>query len=180
MIAKRTGSPSQSLAAGKVWYDGNVKSTVYIETSVVSYYTARPSRDLVVAAHQQITHQWWTDALPALEPFTSQLVQEEIARGNPEAAARRVAVTVAFVGLDLTSDVVELGAHHLEVLGLPASAEPDALHLAFATWHGMDYLVSWNCRHIVNARVRRALRGIDANRRLRSPVICTPEELIYA
>jgi predicted nucleic acid-binding protein len=150
-----------------------MKCSVYIETSVVSYFTARPSRDLVVAAHQQLTREWWESALPRLAPFSSAVVLEEAAR-------ERLRVLANLPLLEVLPEVRDLADHYFSVLDIPEQARADAYHLAIATWHGMDYLVSWNCAHIVAARVRRVVHEINAGRGIETPVICTSEELMEA
>jgi len=157
-----------------------MKCSVYIETSVVSYFTARPSRDLVVAAHQQLTREWWESALPRLAPFSSAVVLEEAGRGDPQAARERLRVLANLPLLEVLPEVRDLADHYFSVLDIPEQARADAYHLAIATWHGMDYLVSWNCAHIVAARVRRVVHEINADRGIQTPVICTPEELMEA
>jgi len=154
--------------------------SVYIETSVISYRTARPSRDLVVAAHQQITDVWWNDVLPKCEPFVSEVVLLEIDRGDAAAVARRLAVIESFSILRVVDGVEDLAQIYSAALKLPTAVEADAYHLALAALHGMDYIVSWNCRHIASGRVRRIVDRINADRGIESPTICTPEELLYA
>ena len=154
-----------------------MKPTVYIETSVISYLTSRPSRDLIVAAHQQITAEWWERDSHKFECLVCQAVLDEISQGDPAAAKRRQEAIKEFTLLEFTSEVGRLADNYFEALQLPKSAKPDALHLAMATWHSVDYLVTWNCRHIANGRVERLIRSINDNRGIQTPVICTPEEL---
>jgi len=151
--------------------------SLYVETSVISYYTARVSRDLVVAGHQQITQDWWKNDLPRFDSFISGLVISEMRRGDPAAVQARIAAALGFGILDVAPDAQELAQAYFEALNLPASARPDALHLAVASLSGMEYLVSWNCRHIVSGRVRKVVQEINERRGVESPIICTPEEL---
>ncbi len=155
-----------------------MKSTVYIETSVISYLTARPSRDLVVAAHQQLTTDWWDLALPQLDGFISPIVLEEIAKGDPQAAQKRLNVAGAFDVLELVPSIKELADLYFAAIELPEKARADAYHLAMAVWHGMDYLVTWNCVHIAGARVKRVVELVSRKQNLQTPIICTPEELM--
>lgn len=154
------------------------KPTVYVETTVISYFTAQPTRDLIVTAHQQLTREWWQHALPKLEAYVSTAVIEEIQRGDPGAASARLAAVAAFSVLGIPQDVEQLAAQYLGAVGIPERARIDALHLASAAWHGMDYLVSWNCTHIASGRVRAIVRRINEGAGMRTPVICTPEELM--
>ena len=152
--------------------------TVYIETSVISYLTSRPSRDLLVAAEQQVTRDWWERALPRFRPFISPLVVWEVGRGDPAAAGQRQAVIVAFEVLGVPNEAVVLAEAYMDALRIPPKARFDAYHLAIASWHGMDFLVSWNCKHIANGRVRRILEELNNGRGVRTPEICTPLELM--
>lgn len=155
-----------------------MKATVYIESSVVSYLTARPSRDLIVAAHQQVTLEWWENVLQEVQPFVSELVLAEIGRGDPEASAQRLASVESFPLLDVVQEVDDLANRYFETLQLPDKALADAYHMALATWHGMDYLISWNCAHIASGRVQRALAEMNGQLDIRTPILCTPEELM--
>ena len=155
-----------------------MRPTVYIETTVVSYYTARPSRDLIVAAHQQITNEWWNDVLPGCAPHVSPVVLAETGRGDPRMAERRLDILSGMPLLELTDEVVGLADEYFATLGLSEGARPDSYHLALATWHGMDCLVTWNCKHLASTRVRRLVSEVNARRGIRTPDICTPEELM--
>lgn len=150
---------------------------IYIETTVVSYLTGRRSRDLVVAAHQQITEEWWNDRSTAFELFVSQSVLTEAAAGDPEAARRRLAVLEQLPLLEITAEAEELAASLVTGGLVPSRAAEDAVHISLATVHGMDYLLTWNCRHIANAEIRQRLLAWMATRGYSLPVICTPEEL---
>lgn len=156
----------------------SMKPTVYIETTVVSYLTARPSRDLIIAAHQQITVEWWDQVLPRVDPFVSELVLAEIGKGDPQAASRRMERTKGIPLLEFFSEIYELGRQYFDVLGLPDKALADAYHVAVATWHGVDYVVTWNCAHIAGGRVERIIGELNADLGLRTPILCTPEELM--
>lgn len=152
------------------------KQSVYIETTVVSYFTARPSRDLIVAAHQQM--EWWETILPLLDPFVSPIVIEEASRGDDSAARERIAKLKAFPVLEVTDEVRDLAERYFERIQIPQKARGDAYHLAVATYHGMDFLVSWNFTHILSARVKSAIYEINALLGITTPIICTPEELM--
>jgi hypothetical protein len=154
------------------------KPLLYLETSVISYYTARPSRDVVFAGHQAVTIQWWESDLPKFSPCISQVVVDEIAKGDPIAAAKRLATVANMENLDLTLEIRSLSIEYFHEIGLPENARADATHLAVAAWHGVDYLTTWNCRHIASPRVRKIVRQINEAHGLASPAICTPEELL--
>jgi predicted nucleic acid-binding protein len=153
------------------------RATVYIETSIVSYLTARPSRDLLVAAHQQLTVTWWEQQRAHYDLFTSQVVLAEARAGGPEAAQRRVVVLERLPLLDVTDAAITLAAALVSGQALPAQAAQDALHIAVACVHGMEYLLTWNCAHLANARLRSRIEQICRNAGYVPPIICTPEEL---
>jgi predicted nucleic acid-binding protein len=155
-----------------------VKPTVYIETSVISYLTAKPSRDLIVAAHQQITNEWWGNALSHYEAFVSPIVLEEISRGDADAIQSRLGKVSAFSVLEVLPEIRNLADAYFSTLAIPEKARADTYHLAIASWHGIDFLVSWNCTHIVNGRIKLLIEEINAKQGIRTPIICTPEELM--
>ena len=156
---------------------GSTKPSVYIETSLVSYLTARPSRDLLVAAHQQLTVAWWDEHRTRYELFTSQVVLAEARAGDPEAAQRRLAVLERLPLLDVADTAIALAARLVTGRALPAQAAQDALHLAIACVHGMEYLLTWNCTHLANARLRSRIEQVCRDSGYIPPIICTPEEL---
>ena len=149
---------------------------VYIETSVVSYLTSLPSRDIVVAAHQQITHAWWATRA-RYELYVSEAVLAEAGGGDPRSAERRLSVLTDVAILRITSDVGDLASRFVDAGALPRKAFVDALHVAAAAIHGMDFLLTWNCTHIANAQIRAWLESLCRSHGLQPPTICTPEEL---
>jgi predicted nucleic acid-binding protein len=155
-----------------------MRKTVYIETSIPSYLTARPSRDIRAAAWQQITCQWWDEVRGHYELFTSELVIAEAAAGNPEAAARRLAVLQQISELPIDEEAQKLAEQLISKGGFPATAEADALHVAVAAVHRIDYLLTWNFRHIDNATTKPMMRSICSDAGYSCPEICTPMELI--
>jgi predicted nucleic acid-binding protein len=155
-----------------------MRSKLYVETSVISYLTARPSRDLITLAHQELTSQWWQRALSEFELYASRLVVAEAQLGDPDAAADRLALLEPITLLNETSESRTLASKLLAAGGLPRKASSDALYIAIATVHGMDYLVTWNCKHIANARMIRFVMETCRAANYEPPVICTPEELI--
>lgn len=153
-----------------------MRPRVYLETTIPSYLTAWPSRDLVRAAHQQLTREWWSRR-HLFEIFISQLVVRECQAGDPEAAAARLAALEGLPLLEQDAEVGSLARALLDRVPLPARAEADALHIATAALHGMDYLLTWNCTHIANAALRGRIEAICRDSGLEPPAICTPEEL---
>lgn len=156
-----------------------MKPTVYLETTVVSYLAASPSRDIVVAAHQQITRDWW-DRRDRFELLISQAVLDEASRGDADAAARRMALLAEIPVLTVSDDVIEFAGQLLQGGVVPAQAHSDALHIAVAAVNRIAYLVTWNCTHIANAAVRGKIDGACRSAGLQAPTICTPEELMEA
>lgn len=153
-------------------------ASVYIETTIPSYLTSRPSRDLVTAAHQQITHEWWATAPNRFEVYVSEAVIDEIRLGNLEYAAKRIEIVSKFEILALTDDVASLIREYRARLVLTGSAANDLAHFAFSVAYNIDYLVTWNCRHIANGQVIRRLAKANDDIGRRTPVIVTPEELL--
>jgi len=155
-----------------------VKPTLYLETTVCSYYTARPVRDVVALAHQEITREWWERRMPLFDVHISPVVLEEARQGDPQAAQRRLDALSAFPVLDATPSIETLARTYITEPGLPGNALRDAAHLAFACGYELHYLVTWNCTHIANAEIRRLLMSVNADLGLQTPIICTPEELM--
>jgi len=151
--------------------------TVYVETSISSYLTARPSRDVRAAAWQQLTIQWWEETRPQYDLVTSELVIVEASHGDPDAAERRLAILEGLPGLLIDQEVQELAQHLVAEGGIPVSAQADAIHIAVAAVHGIDYLLTWNCRHIDNAVMKPRIRSICSGAGYQCAEICTPLEL---
>jgi len=154
-----------------------MKKTVYIESSVISYLTARGSRDLISAARQQLTREWWDGCRSEFDLFVSPLVVEEVSRGDSGAAARRMDVLRDIPELEPTSQGAELAVALMEAGALPVKAKDDAAHIAIAAVCQMDYLLTWNYRHIDNAVMKPVMRRVCEEFGLVCPEICTPEEL---
>jgi len=153
-----------------------VKRRVYIETTVISYLTALPTRDLVRAAHQQITSEWWAER-EAFELFVSDAVLAEVRMGDPAAAARRLAAIDGVTILAATDDARALAEALLAASAMPAKAAVDAVHVAVAALNGMEFLLTWNCAHIANALMRPRIEEVCRDAGFEPPTICTPEEL---
>ena len=150
---------------------------VYVETTFVSYLTARANRDVVIAGHQQITHEWWDQARADFELCTSQLVLREAGSGDPVAAQERLVILKAMVLLDTTEAAVLLAEELVRAKALPQKAADDALHIAVAANQKIPYLLTWNCRHMANATMRPVIEAVCASKGYKVPIICTPEEL---
>ncbi len=150
---------------------------VYIETTIVSYLTAWPSQDVIRAAHQEITRSWWNDSRDAFHVYVSAATVREASGGDPIAAAERLRALRGLPELEITVEAEELAQELLNEIPLPARAAVDALHIAVAAVHGMDYLLTWNCTHIANATLRSRIESVCRLKGFEPPIICTPEEL---
>lgn len=151
---------------------------VYIETTVVSYLVARPNRDLRIAAHQEATAEWWDRRRQEFELHVSQLVIDEAAAGDREMATARLKRLEELPLLDVSDAAIALAERLMVDKAVPEQAEEDALHIAVAAVHGMDYLLTWNCKHIANATMRAKIEAVCLDAGYEAPVICTPEELL--
>ena len=151
---------------------------IYLETTIVSYFTARTSRDLIVAAHQQITQEWWETRQQNFKTFISELVVREAGVGDKVAAQKRIKALDNIPLLELNEESLHLANELVQKGPIPKTVEEDALHIALAAVHGMEYLLTWNCRHIANAEMRKGVTSICISQGYEMPVICTPEELM--
>ena len=156
-----------------------MKPKAYLETTIVSYLAASPSRDIVIAGHQEITRQWW-ERRDRFELFVSEAVVDEAKRGDAVVAARRQALLSGIPVLDLGVEVHDLAVRLLRIRAVPAKALVDAVHIAVAAVNRIDYLLTWNCTHIANAAVRGKIEQGCRAAGLQAPAICTPEELMEA
>jgi len=149
---------------------------VYIETSIVSNLSSRPSRDIVIAAHQQLTRRWWRGR-DQYRVVVSQVVLDEAAGGDATERVRRLRTLRGLPVLPLTDDATKLADKLVRRGALPPKATVDALHIAIAATHEVEFLLTWNCKHMANAAMRGTTEAICRSAGLRPPVICTPEEL---
>ncbi len=155
-----------------------MKPTVYLETTIVSYLTAHPTRDVVIAALIEQTKKWWEEERSRFELFVSSVVVREASAGDADAARRRLAVLQSLETFEPDTEADALAGMFLRNLVMPPTAADDALHVAIAATRQMDYLLTWNCRHIANATARPKLEGLCLAAGYRCPIICTPPELM--
>ncbi|MBF0137304.1 MAG: type II toxin-antitoxin system VapC family toxin [Magnetococcus sp. DMHC-1] len=155
-----------------------MKSKIYVETSIVSYLAARPSRDLIVAAHQQITATWWHEQSSHFDLYASELVIQEISAGNHDAVARRLVLLEGLPTLTINEDALTLAKHLVQYGAVPLIAGNDALHIAIATVQNMDFLLTWNCKHIANAVMRYKIEKTCRGLNFEPPTIATPEQFL--
>ena len=151
---------------------------LYIETTIPSYLTARLSRDTILAGQQETTRLWWENKRVDYDLYVSELVLEETAAGDPAMAVARHAALAGLPQLAQTPEVDALAARLLEQGIIPPSAAPDAEHIALAAVHAMNFLLTWNCKHIANAVHRRRVEAVCAEAGLVCPIICTPYHLM--
>ncbi len=155
-----------------------MKPSVYIETSVISYLTARPGRDLIMASHQEVTREWWQNQRSAFELFYSDAVRNEAAMGDPKAAEQHLAILADLQLLEIPMQALELAKALVLATALPAKAEVDALHIAIAACEKMEFLLTWNFKHIANAQSVGKVRQVCASYGQSCPVLCSPLELL--
>jgi hypothetical protein len=155
-----------------------MKARLYVETTIFGYLTARTSRDIVTAGHQKTTKLWWDSRRQAFELFCSELVVEEISTGNQEEAEQRLSQLVGIAILAFSPEALSLAKALLKRKALPAHAENDALHVALAAVNDMEFMLTWNCRHLANASLRSLIERVCKKAGYRCPIICTPEELL--
>jgi predicted nucleic acid-binding protein len=154
-----------------------MSETVYIETSILGYLTARSTKNLILAANIEVTKEWWESRSSAFTLYVSQVVLDEAARGDAEIALKRLEIVTGLPLVDLNQSVLSLAAQLLSRSNLPSKASDDAVHIAAATVHGLDYLLTWNCKHIANAQIQRKLEEISLDFGYQLPIICTPYQL---
>jgi hypothetical protein len=155
-----------------------MKKRVYIETSVVSYFTARPSRDIMVAAHQEATRNLWPELVGKHETYISAMVYEEAGKGDSEQARIRLEAIDPFPMLDIDDEARSLAEKIIAGRGIPADYPEDALHIAVAAVNGIEVVITWNFAHLNNPFTRRAVRRIVEKEGYVCPEICSPEELL--
>lgn len=155
-----------------------MKPKLYLETTIPSYLTSWPSRDLIIAGHQQITMEWWKKRRRAFDLYISQFVVDEAKAGNDESTRERLKAIRGLPLLDITKEVESLAIRILTSGVVPLKASTDAAHIAIATVHGIDYLMTWNCVHLANATITKTVARVCRQEGFECPVICTPEELL--
>lgn len=157
-----------------------MKSKVYLETSFISYLAARMNRDILVAANQQVSQEWWQDHGTRFELYVSELVEREASVGDSDAVTKRKQALKNCHFLDITPAAIDLAERLIKQRAIPKQAAEDALHIAIATVNGMDYLLTWNFKHIANAAMRANIDMVCRQNGYEPPVICTPMELMEA
>ena len=157
---------------------GEIKPRVYLETTVISYLVGRPSSDATLASWQQITRQLWEEYVDEFTFVISPVVLTEARRGNPEAAQRRLEVLSHLTVLEILPEADNLTQKLLDAGAVPQDSSPDAQHIAIATVCAVEYLASWNHKHIVNTNKREHINQVCQDEGFEPITICTPAELI--
>ena len=153
-------------------------STVYIETSIVSYLRQKPSTQVVTAARQLLTHQWWNDERQDYELVVSQYVIDEASDGDPKLAAERLETLEGIPLLPNAPEIPQIAAEIMDLGVLPGKAQVDALHIAAVAHRRIQYLLTWNCKHIANAKILPRIHDVLTDLGIPIPIICTPEEML--
>ena len=152
--------------------------SIYLETSIIGYLASRTSSDLVTAGNQTLTREWWDNHREHFELFVSEAVVAECGAGDTEAAEERSVFLTGLPILEITLECKALAAQIMKGISLPEKADVDALHIAVAALNGIDYLLTWNCKHIANPSLRRIIERVLSEANIEPPVICTPQEMI--
>jgi len=155
-----------------------MKQRVYIETTIVSYLTAMPSRDLILRAHQDVTREWWNEKRGLYELYTSQFVLDEAGAGDSGAAKGRLDTLSGVAQVPVTEEAVALASEMVAGGLLPRRAGTDAAHMAMATVHNLDILLTWNCRHLANGAILGRIGRFVRGKGYEMPIVCTPDELM--
>ncbi len=155
-----------------------MNQSVYLETTIISYRASKLSRDLIVAGHQQITHDWWDNVSIKFDCYISEIVIDECEKGDAEAAKKRLNLVPGLPILTVNEEIKKIASIFFKRFNIPDKSRLDSIHLATACWYNMDYLLSWNCKHIANGIVIRLLNEMSIELNIKVPIICTPEELM--
>jgi hypothetical protein len=152
--------------------------SVYLETSFISYLVARPSRDVIIAGHQQTTQEWWDNRRSQFECCVSQVVVDEASVGDLSEVQKRLAIISALPTIEVSTDAQDLTKAIMAAGILPPHAYPDAAHVAASSVHAVNYLLTWNCKHLANAQIAGRIAIVCVKMGWKMPVVCTPEELM--
>jgi len=155
-----------------------MKAKVYFETTIPSYLVSKPSRDMLVATHQQLTRKWWSSRRSLFDLYVSEMVLLEARAGDSAAARRRLDVLKGVPVLTMNREILELAEALMAEGPIPRKASVDASHVALATVHQCEYLLTWNCRHIANAEFYSGIRRVARDHGYEVPTLCTPEGLM--
>ncbi|MEI7696375.1 MAG: type II toxin-antitoxin system VapC family toxin [Chlorobium sp.] len=154
-----------------------MKQIVYLESSVISYLTSRPNRDVIIAGRQAITLDWWENQRHQFELRISVLVEEEISKGDSSAAQQRFEKVADIESLLISDEAIRIADLLLAEKVVPKGSEEEALHIGIAASQGVDFLLTWNFKHINNAETKNAITRLVESAGYVCPQLCSPEEL---
>jgi len=154
------------------------KPTLYLETTIPSYLAARPSSDIIIAGRQRITHDWWNEERQCFQIYISQAVLIEAQAGDQNAALIRAGYLEGLQILPLINEIETISKEYLSALDIPKKSALDAVHIAFSVIYNLDYLLTWNCKHLAHGEVRKKLKRYNDSVGLQTPEIVTPNELM--
>jgi hypothetical protein len=155
-----------------------MSNKVYLETTIPSYLAAKPARDLLQAARQQLTHDWWDQERAKYELFVSEIVIDEVSAGDQDAAERRLKILDGIPLLEISPEINDLTKTILRSKLIPPRAARDAVHISISAVHEIDFLLTWNCKHIANATIMKVLTEIITKKGFEPPTICTPDTML--
>ncbi|HZH35334.1 MAG TPA: type II toxin-antitoxin system VapC family toxin [Pyrinomonadaceae bacterium] len=155
-----------------------MKPKIYLETTIISYLTAHPSRDLITAANQQVTHEWWTFRRDMFDLLTSEIVVQESSKGDVQMVQKRLVILASIALVEVNDEANNLAAALLAGKAVPEKAAVDALHISIAAVHKSNYLLTWNCKHIANGLMQPKIAEVCRANGYESPLIYTPFELL--
>ncbi|MCL2411868.1 MAG: type II toxin-antitoxin system VapC family toxin [Treponema sp.] len=153
------------------------KKSVYIETTIPSYATAKPSENIIVAGKQAATRLFWEQGQHEYDFVTGEEVLKECQLGDAEAAERRKTFLIGIPVLPKTQGIIELADVYQSLLKIPEKAKLDCLHLATCVVARVDYLLTWNCAHLGHITYSK-MRTYNDKHGLWTPFLVTPEDLI--
>ncbi|NCC62747.1 MAG: PIN domain-containing protein [Verrucomicrobiae bacterium] len=156
-----------------------MKRTIYIETSVISYYTAKPSDNIRINGHQLATYEFW-EILPQYNVYISDTVIEESSRGDEEKVQERLFAIRKFSILEIDSKTQELAKKLVNTGTIPEKCPEDALHISVAATYSIGFVLTWNFKHINNPFMMRNITDVVTNAGYQMPIICSPEEFLEA
>jgi predicted nucleic acid-binding protein len=155
-----------------------MKQKIYLETTIISYLAAKPSNNTIIAGRQVLTQEWWDNSRASFDLVVSEMVFRETEDGDTEAARKRLSYIADLNSLDITEEALLLAELLVSEGVIPKEYSSDALHIAICAVNGIDFLLTWNCKHLANAMLRHKIEATIEVKGYQSPVICTPAELM--
>ena len=154
------------------------KKIIYLEPTVISYLTARTTSDPIKLAQQLASKEWWNNHRHKCDIFISNVVLDEIREGDPAAAQMRMALAQTLSLLQSNAETDRLSAALIALHAIPDNHKEDADHIAIASIYPIEYLVTWNQKHILNVSMRDRILSIISDKGYTPPRLVTPAELL--